>query len=176
MNNAKRGTGFLSLLQQHANDQASGFKLASTGYVTSFNGSSCKVMLEPSGIETGWLPICMPYVGNGFGFIFDIEENTECTVVFENGNSDDGKIVAFHYEDDIPPSITPGSGSALFQHKSGSSILFNKDGSIAINAPGGISIKGTVTSTGDMTAGNISLEKHVHGGVESGSSNTSGPQ
>lgn len=37
-------------------------------------------------------------------------------------------------------------------------------------------ITGTMKATGDITAGNISLQNHVHGGVETGGSNTSAPK
>ena len=180
--NTKRGIGLLPIMQAHMKEQANKNLTASTGYVTSFNGVSCKVMLEPSGIETGWLPVCSAYVGSGFGFLQDIEENTECTVVFEHGDINCGKIVAFHFHDDNPPSIVPGSGVAIFKHKSGSTIQFNDDGSVNITAAGGttitsdIKVNGSIETTGDVVAAGISLDSHVHGGVETGGGKTSGPQ
>lgn len=170
------------MMQQHAQDQAGQSMFASTGYVTSFNGTAVKVMLEPSGIETGWLPVPSMYVGSGFGFLADIEENTECTVVFESGDPNAGKVVAFHFHDDNPPSITPGSGTAIFKHKSGSILQFNSNGSITVSAAGGInvaaniSVNGSITTSGDVVAAGISLDSHVHGGVKSGGSSTSGPE
>ncbi|QDX29563.1 Gp138 family membrane-puncturing spike protein [Dickeya poaceiphila] len=56
------------------------------------------------------------------------------------------------------------------------------DGGITIMAPNGMHIIGPVTTTstitaaGDIRAGNISVENHAHGGVQSGGSLTSGPQ
>lgn len=38
-----------------------------------------------------------------------------------------------------------------------------------------VSINGKVVATGDVVGGGISLDSHVHGGVQSGGSNTSGP-
>lgn len=60
-------------------------------------------------------------------------------------------------------------------------IRFADDG-LHIVAPKGLFIDGPVQTTstiiaaGDITAGGISLETHVHGGVESGNNSTSGPQ
>lgn len=53
------------------------------------------------------------------------------------------------------------------------------NGDVTIN--GNLSVDGTSTSSGSMsapefTAGSINLTTHVHGGVQSGGSNTSGPQ
>lgn len=44
-----------------------------------------------------------------------------------------------------------------------------------VDITGNVTITGEVTSTGDMTAGTISLQTHLHGGVESGSSSTTAP-
>ncbi|RYM47700.1 oxidoreductase [Serratia proteamaculans] len=52
---------------------------------------------------------------------------------------------------------------------------------VRINAPisafeGSIEVTGSVTAQGDVIGAGISLSTHVHGGVESGGSNTSGPE
>lgn len=58
-------------------------------------------------------------------------------------------------------------------------VQFNADGititgsAVTINA--NVQINGSLTATGDVVAGSISLESHVHGGVQRGSSNTDGP-
>ncbi|KXV60671.1 baseplate assembly protein [Acetobacter senegalensis] len=39
-----------------------------------------------------------------------------------------------------------------------------------------VNVTGPVAASGDVTAGGISLEKHVHGGVQGGSSTTSTPE
>lgn len=45
-----------------------------------------------------------------------------------------------------------------------------------MDAGGSISAGGDISANGDVTAGSISLQSHVHGGVESGSSTTSQAQ
>ncbi|MBV8656628.1 MAG: phage baseplate assembly protein V [Burkholderiales bacterium] len=54
-------------------------------------------------------------------------------------------------------------------------------GGLALSgAPGGsgaaAQISGSLTTTGNVTAGSIDLQGHVHGGVQSGSNTTGGPQ
>ena len=56
------------------------------------------------------------------------------------------------------PALTMGSGGAT----------------ATMNA--NMTVNGTITSTGDQTAGGISQMSHVHTGVESGGSTTGGPQ
>ncbi|USB65953.1 hypothetical protein [Klebsiella pneumoniae] len=60
-------------------------------------------------------------------------------------------------------------------------IEFNENG-ITVNAPmglhviGNVTTEGSITASGDVIGGGISLDNHVHGGVTSGGSTTSGPQ
>ncbi|WP_335617599.1 phage baseplate assembly protein [Komagataeibacter nataicola] len=39
-----------------------------------------------------------------------------------------------------------------------------------------VKVTGAITATGDVKAGNISLDSHTHSGVEAGSANTGAPQ
>lgn len=72
-------------------------------------------------------------------------------------------------------------GVALLNGEPSEYIEFTGSG-INIVAPNGVNIDGAVTTTGTITAsgevtGNgIKLSSHVHGGVESGGSNTAKPQ
>ena len=75
-------------------------------------------------------------------------------------------------------SLTFGGGSVVI-NSSGITLTFGAI-SIAITSSGvavtgNMSVSGTLGSTGNMTAGNIDLQTHVHGGVQSGTSNTTGP-
>ena len=61
------------------------------------------------------------------------------------------------------------------------SIELTQDGTININAStvnisGSVTVGGTITAGGDVVGGGISLDNHVHGGVETGGGNTSTPQ
>jgi phage baseplate assembly protein gpV len=163
-----RGTDFLELTKQHAQNQASQFMSASTGYITSFDRTAwaAKVMLEPSGIETGWLPMPTTYAGSGFGFVGDIDDQTECSVIFESGNPNNGKIVCLHFEDDTPPTIGPGE--AVFVHKSGSTLRFLANGNVEVNPAGILALAGggpALARVGDSTSCPAG-----HGTITSGSS------
>ena len=52
------------------------------------------------------------------------------------------------------------------------------NGQISAGGSGGAqaSFTGGIDATGDITAGSISLKSHTHSGVQSGGSNTGGPQ
>ena len=49
------------------------------------------------------------------------------------------------------------------------------NGGLSISGGSGASVTGSLTTTGDVTAGGISLQNHTHGGVEAGTSRTETP-
>lgn len=51
--------------------------------------------------------------------------------------------------------------------------LITGQGGLAISGGDGASVTGTIHATGDITAGSISLQNHIHGGVEAGGADTS---
>jgi hypothetical protein len=61
-----------------------------------------------------------------------------------------------------------------FVEFSASGITITSPTKITLTAPA-VQINSTVTCTGDVVAGGISLDSHVHGGVVTGGSNTTGP-
>lgn len=47
---------------------------------------------------------------------------------------------------------------------------------IGIEVDGNLLVNGSITATGDIVAGGISLQSHIHGKVQTGTSTTSGPK
>jgi phage baseplate assembly protein V len=77
-------------------------------------------------------------------------------------------------------------GQTILLNKAGEIVLMDKAGSIlklatsgnieATPASGTMVLNGKLQATGDVIAGAISLQNHVHSGVKPGPSNTGGPQ
>lgn len=82
-------------------------------------------------------------------------------------------------------------GAMVIQHKDGSTaVVVSAEGvtikaaqtvkieaqNVEIDAPQGLKITGPVESTGGMTIDGITFATHVHTGVQTGGSNTGGPQ
>ena len=61
-------------------------------------------------------------------------------------------------------------------------ISISPDGGITLTSPRPVTVNadlhvsGSITASGDVTGGGISLDKHVHGGVQAGGGNTGKPQ
>lgn len=68
-----------------------------------------------------------------------------------------------------------GGTPTQYIHFKGSEIHIKSPSKIVLDAPT-VEATGQVTATGDVVAGSISLQTHVHSGVQSGSSNTGVPQ
>ena len=69
--------------------------------------------------------------------------------------------------------ITMQGGIIDINTASGSFDLRIEDGKVTIN--GNLVVNGSITATSDVKAGSVSVINHTHGGVYSGSSNTSKP-
>lgn len=89
---------------------------------------------------------------------------------------------------------TPGQNILTFIHASGTQVRINNDGSVDLtvagplvsSAPvwrhdgdieltGNLAVDGAVTAANDVIAQGVSLRTHIHGGVDTGGGNTTGP-
>ncbi|GIM47044.1 hypothetical protein DNHGIG_25930 [Collibacillus ludicampi] len=122
------------------------------GIVTSVDPNppyKVKVMLEPYGIESGWLKVATPYVGNGFGFVFPPPaEGTPVKVIFDLGDIKNGVVIGSVFNDNVKMPSVP-YGAAGLVHQSGSSIIFNPDGSVVLSGANGGSL--TIDKTGAVS-------------------------
>lgn len=92
-----------------------------------------RVNLEPYHIETGWLRISTPYLGNEFGLIVPPpDEGTFVKVIFAMGNIESGIVVACEAQDNVLPPSGVDSQTLGFFHKSGSYIKIGQDGTVSI--------------------------------------------
>lgn len=114
------------------------------GTVSGYDPSTymVKVQLQPEGIETGWLPLGSPAVGNQFGIFAAPAIGDQVEVQFPDGDLSSGVVSARFYSDVARPLNVP-SGEIWIVHKSGSFLKFHADGSIEINAAAGASYTAT---------------------------------
>lgn len=92
----------------------------------------------------------------------------------------DGKI-----EINAPTSLTVNTATATF-NVSGTTAINSPEttisghvtiqGGLDVSGGSGATIDGSLSASGDISSGSISLQSHVHGGVTSGGSTTSTPQ
>lgn len=118
------------------------------GTVTSRQTSppSVKVMLQPYGVETGWLRVGTPYAGNGFGFLAIPPEGQAVKVIFDMGDPHSASVVTDVYNDvDVPPTIADVDDVVL-QHASGSRLYFHNNGDVDLKAIGNLNLNGKTSA------------------------------
>jgi len=146
------------------------------------------------------VPVIFPR-GGGCTITFPVKAGDECLVVFsdrcidfwwQNGGVQEPVDPRQHDLSDAFAFVGPQSQAQKISGISTSSVQVRTDdgssfielmqgGNVNITTPlltvnGNAQVNGTVTSTGDQVAKGISQTGHVHSGVQSGSSQTGGPQ
>lgn len=112
------------------------------GTVRGYNSADycAKVMIQPENIETGWLPIASPWVGNGWGMFSPPTDGDVVMVTFQEDDFTAGIISMRLFNDGARPLNVPG-GEFWLAHKSGSLLKFHNDGSVELTAAAGLVIK-----------------------------------
>lgn len=161
---------------------------------------------EKGQIKSAPLPLLMdvPVIfprGGGCTITFPVKAGDECLVVFsdrcidfwwQNGGVQEPVDPRQHDLSDAFAFVGPQSQAQKISGISTTSVQVRTDdgssfielmqgGNVNITTPlltvnGNVQVNGTVTSTGDQVAKGISQTGHVHSGVQSGSSQTGGPQ
>jgi uncharacterized protein involved in type VI secretion and phage assembly len=165
----------LNAMRLQAQREASTRRQESVGLITSYDPAnfSVRVQLQSEQILTGWLPLCSPWIGNGWGMFAAPTVGDMVAVHFFNGDLEAGFVEGRLYNDiDRPLSVPSGefwlvhatgsfakltdAGQILLQDKAGSLVNLNGDGTITVSCPGNasVSVGGNLSAsvTGNMTA------------------------
>jgi uncharacterized protein involved in type VI secretion and phage assembly len=164
------------------------------------NNYAAKVIIQPEGFETGFLPIASPYVGNGFGLFFGPGIGDEVDVHFQEGGRNAAYISLRFFGNRARPLSVP-SGEVWLVTSSGSKAKFTNDGKVTLSDPIGstltLNADGTATLVANLTiVGNLIVSEdisdwngdngsvqnlrdtydiHTHGGVQGGAADTAVP-
>ena len=115
---------------------------------------SVKVMLQPEGAETGWIPLGAVATGAGYGIYAAPVLGEQIVVSFQDGDRDAGVAEQRFFDNDNPPAAVP-SGEIWVLHKSGAFFKLTNDGKASFSDGHGASVvlngNGTITSAGTWT-------------------------
>ncbi|WP_026396337.1 phage baseplate assembly protein V [Acetobacter nitrogenifigens] len=138
------------------------------------SGTSTVQLVLPGGEVRSDVPVLQNY-----GFYGRSLPGADLGVMFVTGDRSRGVVIASNDQRYRPTDLQPGE--VCVYHSSGSRITLLADGSISI-APAAkkVTIDADVTVTsltasGDIVAGNISLQKHLTSGVTAGSAKSGPP-
>lgn len=124
------------------------------GIVTAFDltSMSAQVCLQPENIgSTGWLPVAVDWMGNGWGFISPLAVGDQVLIIFQEGDKDSGIIVKRLWDaNHTPPTTTAVAGELWLVHQSGSVYKMTNDGNVTLIANATLALSGqTVNVTGE---------------------------
>ena len=109
------------------------------GLVTGYDPKthSAKVMMQPDGVETGWVRIGTSHIGNKWGIAIGLvagdgkKTGDQVELDFAEGDLEQGRITArIHSDKDQPPQVESGEISIISQF--GHQIIMKKDGSMTL--------------------------------------------
>ena len=132
--------GWLDIIRDEVATVASMRNWKGTVVATSYDPKkhAIKGILVPHEVETGWIPIGVGAIGNGYGDVMgpktgDPEklDGDQFNIEFDTG--DPNTPIATHriFSDvDVPPEVKPGE--MLRQHSTGTHVFLAEDGSVAM--------------------------------------------
>jgi phage gp45-like len=132
------------------------------GTVTSvnFRNSTARVLIQPDGVLSGWLPVLSQWVGSGWGMVSPLAPGDQVILVPQQGDAEQGVIIGRSFSDKQMPPVVPG-GEFWLIHKSGSFLKLCNDGTIRIS--GDLHVLGDVYDSHGSIAGLRAVyNSHVH--------------
>jgi phage baseplate assembly protein V len=121
------------------------------GTVTSYNPNdgTAKVLIQPEGTQTGWLPVLSQSVGAGWGIHVPLKTGEQVLVLPHEGDAENGIIVGRAFSNAMQPPGSAGSdivlkssggaiinlltnGNIMVSDASGSTITFSNNGSVTL--------------------------------------------
>lgn len=148
--------GLMNQVRIQAQMAAADSTSAKTGLVSGYDATnySVKVTLQPEGIETGWIPLLSPWVGNGWGMFCPPTVGDMVEVQFEQGGAE-AAFACLRFFNDQDRPLAVGAGEFWLVHKSGSSLKLTNDGKLSINGYAEIDL--TTPTLHITTSGNANV-------------------
>jgi uncharacterized protein involved in type VI secretion and phage assembly len=146
------------------------------GVVTSSDGQRAlaKVLLQPEGVLTGWLPVLTHWCGSGWGLTCPPSPGDQVLILPQEGDPQHGLIVGRLFSNMVrPPPVNPGE--LALTHQSGCSIQLLNSGIIAIQ--GDLHVSGDVyDARGALSRLRNDYNVHIHQASNGQSTSSPTPQ
>jgi phage baseplate assembly protein V len=158
----------LNQMRLHARMESADRAQPKTGLVTGYDATnySVKVTLQPEGIETGWIPLLSPWVGNGWGLFCPPTVDDMVEVQFEQGGAEAAFACLRFYNDEDRPLTVP-SGEFWLVHKAGAFVKLTNDGRLLLNGQAEIDMTApvlniTVSGNANVAVGGTLTSSAAH--------------
>lgn len=122
--------------------------------------SMARVLLQPEGVLTGWLPVLTQWAGSGWGMSCTPSAGDQVLVICQEGDTQHGLIVGRLFSNQVRPPPCE-VGEFTIQHRSGSSIKLNNSGIIQMQ--GDLHVSGNVyDASGSLAKLRNTYNSHTH--------------
>jgi phage baseplate assembly protein V len=152
----------LNVIKAHASnlDRSTGQIKFGTVVSVDFRNGTARVLFQPDGTLSGWLPVLSQWVGNGWGMVCPTSPGDQVVVVPQEGDIEQGIIIGRSYSSKQKPPTAP-VGEFWLVHQSGSFLQLRNDGTIRVN--GDMHVQGDVYDQhGSLAALRTHYNSHVH--------------
>ena len=152
-------------------DRLTGQAKFATVSSVNYDTGNVKVIVQPDGILSGWLPVLSPWVGKGWGMACPASPGDQVLVIAHEGDIEQGVVVGRAYSRQQMPPPAP-EGEFWLVHKNGSFLKLCGDGSVKIS--GDLRVDGDVYDRdGALSRLRSNYNNHIH--IDSRSGTTSHP-
>lgn len=104
------------------------------------NKQAVKVLLQPEGVETGWINLGSVWVGAGWGAVFAPKLGSQVEVTFEDGHPDAGSA-GLRFFSNIEQGPAAPAGEMWLVHANGQSFKVTNDGKLTVSDAHGATIQ-----------------------------------
>jgi phage baseplate assembly protein gpV len=132
------------------------------GTVTSvdINNATARVLFQPNGILSGWLPILSQWVGNGWGMICPPSPGDQVVMVPQEGDVEQGIIIGRSFSNNQKAPAAP-AGEFWLVHRKGNFLKLCNDGTIRMH--GDLHVEGDVfDQQGPLSGLRAHYNAHTH--------------
>ncbi|WP_036292068.1 phage baseplate assembly protein V [Methylosinus sp. PW1] len=133
------------------------------GVMTSWDAAthSGKFLLQPEGVQTGWVHVGVMAAGNGFGFSVAPNVGDQALLMGAEGDPDSWHVLHFlHSDADAAMGLQAGEGK--WRGKDGSEVHMAQNGDLTVKHHTGAQT--TLTASGIVHKDETGFETHMAGG------------
>ena len=130
--------------------------------VTSSNPqtATARVLLQPEGVLSGWLPVLTQWVGSGWGISSPPSPGDQVLVIPREGDPQHGLIIGRLYSNSVRPPEAE-TGEIVISHQTGCPIRLANSGVIIVQ--GDLHVSGNVfDSHGSLSKLRNDYNAHIH--------------
>jgi phage baseplate assembly protein V len=122
--------------------------------------AAARVLLQPEGVLTGWLPVLTQWAGAGWGMSCPLNPGDQVLIIPQEGDSQHGLIVGRVFSNQVRPPQAE-LGELNLRHQSGCSIRLLNTGIVSVN--GDLQVSGDVSDThGSLSKLRNDYNVHIH--------------